>query len=94
MNVVTKPTEMALIFDGIGYHHAEANGNRLSARHGGKKTTNIGFFDGHVATFLTKDLPGGMAVKDKAATIAAFSLSNLTANFPPPSPKWLLEQQY
>jgi prepilin-type processing-associated H-X9-DG protein len=93
MDMVKKPSEMALFFDGILYNQAINNGNRINARHGNKGQTNIGFFDGHAETFPTKDLPGGMPGTTSAAdTKTAFSLSNLQQKSP--RPLWLLEQQY
>ena len=89
-SIITKPTEMVLIFDGVGYHHTSVNANRLNARHANKSVTNLGFFDGHAASFPTKSLPGGVGV----AKASDFALANLTANFPPPSPMWILQQQY
>lgn len=94
MDMIKKPSEMVLLYDGIMYNETTENGNRINARHGNKTQTNIGFFDGHAETFLTKDLPGGMPgpKSNPADTKAAFLLSNLQANYP--RPLWLLEQQY
>jgi prepilin-type processing-associated H-X9-DG protein len=87
MDMVKKPSETVMFFDGVLYNHTRVNANRVNARHGRKTQTNIGFFDGHAETFLTKDLPGGLK-----ATTADFALSNLQAKYP--RPLWLLEQQY
>jgi prepilin-type N-terminal cleavage/methylation domain-containing protein/prepilin-type processing-associated H-X9-DG protein len=92
MNMVKKSTETVMFFDGLLYNQMTSNANRISARHGRKTQTNLGFFDGHAETFRTKDLPGGMGVKDAAETQQVFSLSNLQAKYP--YPLWLLEQQY
>ncbi len=94
MDMVKRTSEMVLFFDGVMYNHTVNNGNRINARHGKQTQTNIGFFDGHAETFLTKDLPGGMPglVNNPTDTKAAFSLSNLQAKYP--RPLWLLEQQY
>jgi prepilin-type processing-associated H-X9-DG protein/prepilin-type N-terminal cleavage/methylation domain-containing protein len=94
MGMIKKPSEMVLLYDGILYNQTTENGNRINARHGNKTQTNIGFFDGHAETFRTQDLPGGMPgpKNNPADTQAAFSLSNLKANYP--RPLWLLEQQY
>lgn len=92
MDMIKKSSEMVLFFDGVLYNHTVNNGNRINARHGRQTQTNIGFFDGHAETFLTKDLPGGMPGTTSAAdTKTAFSLSNLQAKYP--RPLWLLEQQ-
>jgi prepilin-type processing-associated H-X9-DG protein len=97
MDMVKKPSELVLFFDGILYNHTINNGNRINARHGNKTQTNIGFFDGHAETFLTKDLPQhdppppGMGTISDADTKQVFSLSNLQQKYP--RPLWLLEQQ-
>ncbi|MDB5323212.1 MAG: hypothetical protein JWN40_4843 [Phycisphaerales bacterium] len=93
MDMVKKPSEMVLFFDGILYNQAINNGNRINARHGNKTQTNIGFFDGHAETFRTQDLPGGLPgpKSNPTDTKTAFSLSNLQASSP--RPLWLLEQQ-
>lgn len=86
MSMIKKAADTVLFFDGILYNHTTVNANRVNARHGKQTQTNIGFFDGHAETFLTKDLPGGLQ-----ATPADFSLSNLQAKYP--RPLWLLDQQ-
>jgi prepilin-type N-terminal cleavage/methylation domain-containing protein/prepilin-type processing-associated H-X9-DG protein len=91
VNMIKRPSEMVFFFDGLIYHQAEVNGNRINARHGKQTQTNIAFFDGHAETFFTKDLPGGMGTKDKADTVATFSVANLNAKYP--RPLWRLEQQ-
>jgi prepilin-type processing-associated H-X9-DG protein len=91
MNYVKKGAEMVMFFDGLIYHHAQVNANRINARHGRQTQTNLAFFDGHAITYPTVDLPGGLG----AAQTSDFTAANLQANFPPPShPMWLLEQQY
>ena len=92
MNMVKRSGETVMFFDGLLYNQMTSNANRISARHGKKKQTNLGFFDGHAETFATKDLPGGMGVKDAAETQQVFSLTNLQQNYP--HPLWRLEQQY
>ena len=92
MNMVKRSGETVMFFDGLLYNQMTSNANRISARHGKKKQTNLGFFDGHAETFATKDLPGGMGEKDAAETQQVFSLTNLQQNYP--HPLWRLEQQY
>jgi prepilin-type processing-associated H-X9-DG protein len=92
-SVVKRPEQMVMFYDGLVYHYQEVNGNCISARHKSKTLTNLAFFDGHAETVLTKDLPGGMGLADQAATVAAFSIANLKANYPNP-PLWILDQQY
>ena len=91
-NMIKRPSEMVMFYDGLIYHQAEVNGNRINARHGRNQQTNLGFFDGHAETFYTKDLPGGMGTKNKAETVSVFSVANLRAKHP--RPLWRLEQQY
>jgi prepilin-type N-terminal cleavage/methylation domain-containing protein/prepilin-type processing-associated H-X9-DG protein len=88
LNMVRKHTEMVIIFDGLIYHHMNVNANRLNARHGGLKQTNLAFLDAHAETWMTKDLPGG----DGAADKAEFSLANLKAKYSNVPLKWRLEQ--
>ena len=88
LNVVKRPSEMVMFFDGIVYH-LDVNPNRLSARHGRKTQTNLAFFDGHVVTYNTVELPGGMSGTPQDC----FSLAKLKA-MPTGGPLWLLQQQY
>lgn len=92
-NMVTRSAEMVMFYDGLYYHHQEVNANRISARHARRTLTNLAYFDGHAESYPTKNLPGGMGVKDKSETVQAFSIANLKANYPGP-PIWLLDQQY
>jgi prepilin-type processing-associated H-X9-DG protein len=92
MGVVRRTADTVLFYDGLLYNQMTINANRISARHGRKTQTNLSFFDGHAETFFTKDLPGGMGVKDTTETKQVFSLSNLQQNYP--RPLWRLEQQY
>jgi prepilin-type N-terminal cleavage/methylation domain-containing protein/prepilin-type processing-associated H-X9-DG protein len=92
MSWVRRSSDMVFFFDGLIYHYTDMNGNRIAARHGGRKTTNIVFFDAHVETIPTIDLPGGMGTKDGADAQAVFNVANLKAKYP--RPLFLLEQQY
>jgi len=93
LSMVKKSSEMIIFYDGLIYHHTEVNGNRVSARHRKNTVTNLAFFDGHAESFPTAELPGGMQLADKTATLAAFNITNLKANFAN-KPMWLLDQQY
>jgi prepilin-type processing-associated H-X9-DG protein len=65
------------------------NANRIAARHSNKTRTNIVFFDGHVGSYETIRLPGGLS-----ASITDFAPALLRFSYPsPPNPMWLLEQQ-
>jgi prepilin-type processing-associated H-X9-DG protein/prepilin-type N-terminal cleavage/methylation domain-containing protein len=98
---IRKPSELAFIFDGIGANVQSTNANRLNARHSRRKQTNVLFFDGHVQTYNTRDLPGDPAAGNdltKSANVggsAAQTYSYTTApknllNFP--EPLWRTEQ--
>jgi prepilin-type processing-associated H-X9-DG protein len=88
MSIVRRSSEMVFFYDGILYH-LQNNPNRLNARHGKGKQTNIAFFDGHAATYLTADLPGGAGV----APPDTFKDTTLKQNYQSGQPIWLLEQQ-
>jgi prepilin-type N-terminal cleavage/methylation domain-containing protein/prepilin-type processing-associated H-X9-DG protein len=88
MTQVPDHTRMVMFYDGLIYHHQNVNANRLHARHMYGTVTNLGFFDGHVESWPTKDLPGGIG----AAQVSAFSVANLNANHTT-GPKWRLDQR-
>jgi prepilin-type processing-associated H-X9-DG protein len=88
MSIVRRASEMVFFYDGILYH-LQNNPNRLNARHGKGKQTNLAFFDGHAATYLTADLPGGGGV----APADSFKDATLKQNYQSGQPIWLLEQQ-
>ena len=88
MSIVRRASEMVFFYDGVLYH-LQNNPNRLNARHGKGKQTNIAFFDGHAATYLTADLPGGGGV----AAPTSFDATVLKQNYQSGQPIWLLEQQ-
>jgi prepilin-type N-terminal cleavage/methylation domain-containing protein/prepilin-type processing-associated H-X9-DG protein len=90
MSQIHRSAEMVLLFDGVYLDLDNVDANRVNARHFRQTRTNLAFFDGHVASYDTASLPGGLG----NARLSAFSLSNLTAKFPPPNPMWLIEQQY
>jgi prepilin-type N-terminal cleavage/methylation domain-containing protein/prepilin-type processing-associated H-X9-DG protein len=59
MNQITDVTRMVFLYDGV-FLNPHFDGDRINARHGRFRFTNILFFDGHAATYPTADLPGGM----------------------------------
>jgi prepilin-type N-terminal cleavage/methylation domain-containing protein/prepilin-type processing-associated H-X9-DG protein len=81
-------SSMVLLYDGVYYHQAEVNANRVNARHGKKTQTNLLFVDGHVETWQTSLLPGGIGT----AQVSDFSLASLAANNANSGLKWWLEQ--
>ena len=98
---ILKPSELAFIFDGIGFNVQSTNANRLNARHTRRTQTNILFFDGHAQTYNTRDLPGDPTAGNdltKSANVggsAAATYSDTSApknllNFP--DPLWRTEQ--
>jgi prepilin-type N-terminal cleavage/methylation domain-containing protein/prepilin-type processing-associated H-X9-DG protein len=90
MNQITRSSEMVFFFDGLYLDYNNVGPNRINARHYRRTKTNIAFFDGHVVSYSTAELPGGLG----SAKISDFSYANLIANFPSPAPIWLLEQQH
>jgi prepilin-type processing-associated H-X9-DG protein len=106
-SAVHRSADMVMIYDGLIYH-LYANGCRLAARHNGHKYTNILFFDGHVQTILTDDLPGTSKLGQNGASTTDDPVTGLPilSYTPPPSgnksnsnlanypwPIWYLEQQ-
>jgi prepilin-type N-terminal cleavage/methylation domain-containing protein/prepilin-type processing-associated H-X9-DG protein len=91
---VRKSSELVFIFDGININLQNQNANRLNARHGRQTKTNLLFFDGHAATYNTAEMPGGIgdAGSDSTSAKATFLLATLNQNYPPPAPKWRLDQ--
>jgi prepilin-type N-terminal cleavage/methylation domain-containing protein/prepilin-type processing-associated H-X9-DG protein len=88
MTTVRRSAETVFIFDGL-YMNLNLNSARINARHARNKKTNLCFFDGHVATYNTIELPGGNL---PAGTGNLFIKANLDANYPSPAPKWTLDQ--
>jgi prepilin-type N-terminal cleavage/methylation domain-containing protein/prepilin-type processing-associated H-X9-DG protein len=87
INVVRRSAETVLMFDGIYANLMSTNANRLNARHASKTKTNILFYDGHVQTFITADLPGGLNAKTTAFGMPSLRQQKYV------TPLWLLEQQ-
>jgi prepilin-type processing-associated H-X9-DG protein len=89
MTLIKQPARTVWIFDGVIYHHMVFNPSRLNARHGDRTQTNLGFLDGHVETWQTKNLPGGIG----SPTPADVSLAAIQANYPNSPLIWYLEQK-
>ena len=87
MSRVRRSSQVVMFYDGVYMNLFSVNANRINARHGNKKLTNLAFFDGHAETFQTASLPGGL----KAAT-SDFSLATLNSKYGNPAPKWRLDQ--
>lgn len=88
MSGIKDSAEVVIFFDGIGSVNMQTqNANRLNARHGDKKLTNLLMLDGHAETAATSTLPGGGddAGKLPADAAATFSTANLAKY---PYPKW------
>jgi prepilin-type processing-associated H-X9-DG protein/prepilin-type N-terminal cleavage/methylation domain-containing protein len=56
---IKRSADTVFLFDGT-FLNLYYEADRLSARHNGRSFTNILFFDGHVATVRTAELPGGL----------------------------------
>ena len=92
MSSIRRASDTVFIFDGI-YMNIYGYPNRINARHAKLTKSNMAFFDGHAASFDTKDLPGGMKITpayDMNGT--TFSRNNLNSQYPAPNPKWRLDQ--
>ena len=86
VNQVRKGTDLVVFFDGLyGFNYITGNANRINARHGGQKFTNVAMFDGHAETVKTSTIPGG----DGVAATGDFSRANIVKW---PYPKWRMEQ--
>jgi prepilin-type processing-associated H-X9-DG protein/prepilin-type N-terminal cleavage/methylation domain-containing protein len=59
LTLMKDASRMVYLYDGI-FVNNHVDGDRINARHRQKRVTNILFFDGHAASYQTKDLPGGM----------------------------------
>jgi prepilin-type N-terminal cleavage/methylation domain-containing protein/prepilin-type processing-associated H-X9-DG protein len=70
---IRRPSELVFLFDGLlGLNYHAVNANRINARHKSRSMTNVAFFDGHVESIFTKEIPGGLG--DANATANNFSL--------------------
>jgi prepilin-type N-terminal cleavage/methylation domain-containing protein/prepilin-type processing-associated H-X9-DG protein len=88
---IKKAGEMAMIYDGIQMH--DFNTNKISARHGKRKTqTNFLFADGHCATVDSKSLPNGGAATGWDGNESTSDLRSVDTLVNYPFPKWRLDQ--
>jgi prepilin-type processing-associated H-X9-DG protein/prepilin-type N-terminal cleavage/methylation domain-containing protein len=85
-NTVRRASEVVAIFDGIWMNASIGNtpdgAFRISARHNGRKFTNVLFFDGHAAPYLRDNLP---------KTRLDFTLDKLSKS-PLDAVKWRIDQ--
>ncbi len=90
---VRRSADVVFCFDGF-YQNINLNSARINARHGGGKQTNLCFFDGHAATFATKDLPGGdmQYSQNNLFTKANLNSTGTYGSTHPGMPKWTLDQ--
>lgn len=88
---IKKAGEMAMIYDGIQMH--DFNTNKISARHGKKKTqTNFLFADGHAETVPSASLPIGGAATAWDGDETTSELRSAVELGKHPYPKWRLDQ--
>lgn len=88
---IKKSGEMAMIYDGIQMH--DFNTNKISARHGKRKSqTNFLFADGHAATVDSKSLPNGGANTGWDGNEGTSDLRAPEFLVNSPFPKWRLDQ--
>lgn len=59
LSQIKRSAETVFLFDGT-FLNLFWDADRLSARHGGYRQTNLLFFDGHAVTVPTDSLPGGL----------------------------------
>ena len=59
MGSIYHAEEMVFLYDGI-FYDLSYNADRINARHGRSRKTNLLFFDGHAMTMDTAGLPGGI----------------------------------
>ncbi|HZZ43474.1 MAG TPA: DUF1559 domain-containing protein [Tepidisphaeraceae bacterium] len=89
---IKKSSEMVMLFDGFWGHDYDTN--KISARHNGKKMTNIMFADGHAESVPSASLPNGTG---SFASQGGSDLGGAYGNPSPnlgqhPYPKWRLDQ--
>ena len=89
---INRSSDMIYFFDGVYANFTVTNASRISARHNKNTETNLAFFDGHAASVRTADLPGGIYPTLQGG-VSVFAITNLTTNYGPPAPIWLLDQQ-
>jgi prepilin-type N-terminal cleavage/methylation domain-containing protein/prepilin-type processing-associated H-X9-DG protein len=87
-SMIHRASELVFVFDGL-YMNLNVNSARINARHANHTKTNLCFFDGHAATFTTKELPGGSL---PVSQNNLFTKANLNSYYPSPAPKWRLDQ--
>jgi type II secretory pathway pseudopilin PulG len=92
LSALHRSSETVFFYDGLFGLNIFNNPNRINARHVHQTMTNIVYFDSHGETYPTANFPGGMTVPQSVYS-TAFSNANLEANYPPPCPKWTLDQQ-
>lgn len=59
LSKIKSASRLVMMYDGI-WLNAWVDADRVSARHHNSTRTNILFYDGHVGTYLTEELPGGL----------------------------------
>jgi prepilin-type N-terminal cleavage/methylation domain-containing protein/prepilin-type processing-associated H-X9-DG protein len=92
MGSIPHSADLAFMFDGI-YMNIYSYPNRINARHAKMTKTNISFFDGHAATFQTKDLPGGLMITPaNDGTVMKTANLNTYAQTHSNMPKWRMDQ--
>ena len=85
------PAEMVCMFDGI-FYDLNFDANRLNARHNRQTMTNMLFFDGHAASYHTKELPGGDGDANAPGGIGNNAYNTAAGLNAWPSPKWRIDQ--
>ena len=87
MTMIKRAADTVLIYDGIYLNLRGTNNQRLAARHNGRKTTNIVFFDGHAETLPITNFPRN----NPSDALLNFSDANL-AKPQYTFPRWKIDQ--
>ena len=80
-------TRMVFLFDGI-FMNLHFDADRIAARHGKQRLTNLLFFDGHAQTYPTAGLPGGVGPNGQGTDL--FTAQRLG---PRPDTCWRVDQE-
>jgi prepilin-type N-terminal cleavage/methylation domain-containing protein/prepilin-type processing-associated H-X9-DG protein len=81
---LTRSSELALVFDGIGHHHGGTI-EMINARHNNRTTTNILLCDGHAASYARSMLPDNVQASKEMRSAAKLDQFH-------PEPKWRTDQ--
>lgn len=87
LSSIPKSAEMVFMYDGT-FYDLNYDANRISARHNKNRQSNLLFYDGHAATYYTKELPGG----DQNANSPSNPFTTAAGCNQWPATKWRIDQ--